>query len=140
MHSCDRFTIPGSFNISEELFETPAIPGSIQTNKRFDEPKGIKVYVYESEGSIPHCHVIDPKTNREACIRLDKAEYFSHGNKTWEFDSKTKKLFAEFMESYIIQGESKIRRWDLCVLDWNGANEDYPISNTLKIPDYRELT
>lgn len=140
MHSCDRFTVPGSFRIPEtEILESPSVPGSLQKNKHFDEPKGIKVYIYESEGSIPHCHVLDPESNREACVRLDKPEYFSHGNKAWEFDSKTKKIFAEFMESYIIHGKTKIQRWEYCFLSWNGANEDFPMKNSTTIPDYRKL-
>lgn len=139
MHSCDRFTVPGSIILTDELTESPAVPGSLQKNKHFDESKGIKVYVYENEGAIPHCHVIDSENNLEACIRLDRAEYFSHGRKTWIFDSKMKKIFAEFMESNIVHGKTKLQRWEYCFMSWNGANEDFPMPNSTKIPDYRNL-
>ena len=38
------------------------------------------IYVYANEGNIPHFH-FRTTDKKEGCIRIDKPEYFNHGNK-----------------------------------------------------------
>jgi hypothetical protein len=32
--------------------------------------------VYAKEGPIAHFHVVDTKTKKEGCVKIEKAEYF----------------------------------------------------------------
>ena len=51
---------------------------------RFD---GYKIMIYGNEGPIPHFHVEHKEKNLSVCVRIDKAEYFSHGRHKYKLDS-----------------------------------------------------
>lgn len=142
MHTSDRFTV-GILYLDRDgnlLTEAPSVPGYVNASGNFKNKSKAKVYVYESEGPIPHCHFVDDSLGIEICVRLDKPEYFNHGGKQQKFPNKRlRNTFAEFMESTAKIGGRETVRWDLAALDWNGANEDYIIPENTKMPDYRKL-
>lgn len=97
-----------------------------------------KIYVYENEGSIPHCHIVG-FSEKEICIRLDKAEYFSHGTKIGKLNSKERKLFNEFMHS---RNQLGVEQWKAAASMWNGYALDDETKIQIKIkdcPDYLKL-
>lgn len=100
-----------------------------------------KVYVYESEGNVPHCHVVGLGSDgkKEVCVRLDKPEYFCHGVKQDKFTSDERKLFVRFMNrTSANEDEIEFSNWVAAVRAWNRY---YP-NNQIKIeliPNYKIL-
>ncbi len=100
-----------------------------------------EIYVNANDpGKIPHFHY--RKANDWAafhtCIKIEKAEYFHHGNKQDVLNSKQKKELVEFLKD-----KPKSKRyetnWDLLVEMWNLNNSDVEINEDVEMPDYRNL-
>ena len=57
------------------------------------------INVHSGEGNVPHFHIINSQTREEGCIKIESAEYFSHGLKIMELNSKEKKELQNFLET-----------------------------------------
>ena len=100
-----------------------------------------EIYVNTNDsGKIPHFHY--RKANDwvafHTCIKIEKAEYFHHGNNQDILNSKQKKELVEFLKD-----KPKSKRyetnWDLLVEMWNLNNSDVEIDEGVEMPDYRNL-
>lgn len=73
----------------------------------------------DDPGKIPHFHIIDrnnkDERNNEGCIRIDKAEYFSHGNKTTTLNSHQRKQLVKFLNETPAKSKHYETNWDLLV-------------------------
>ena len=53
----------------------------------------IEISIYTKDGKIPHLHFYCVQDKRKGCIRLDTAQYFSHGSKCDRLNRKELKEF-----------------------------------------------
>lgn len=101
--------------------------------------KEIIVYTREG-GNIPHVHILDPQDETfECCVRLDKAEYFHHGNKQDVLNAKDRKEFVECMNEVVKTRIGELTNWEMAVIIWNKGNPQAQIPNDAEIPDYLKL-
>lgn len=94
--------------------------------------------IYGNEGNIPHFHIL--KNNKTIqCVRIDKAEYFTHNGKyTYELNSGERKALIKFLNSKHFNKYPETN-WVYVVNQWNLENKNYPISDDLDMPDYTKL-
>ena len=101
----------------------------------------LEVYINTNDnGENPHVHVRHPKNwdDFHTCIRIDKAEYFLHGDKQDTLNAGQKKMFVKFMNQ-MVGGKFAGLIWDLCVFEWNRNNERTPMEEDIDMPDYNLL-
>ena len=110
-----------------------------------------KVELGENEGeNIPHFHLDNGeigKKKKKTAIMLNMPFYFLHGDKTYKFNSKEKKLFCLWLKqrpSLIAKGNIKpdgtlpINNWENLACMWNRYYPQAAIKMT--IPDYSTLS
>jgi hypothetical protein len=98
------------------------------------------VRVYSGEGPIPHFHMVDTQNDKEVCVKIQSAEYFSHGAKTFEFSNKQKKQLQKFFETVSPYEEDCGKTYyDLVWEEWNRNNREQRIPKPEVMPDYRKL-
>lgn len=98
------------------------------------------VRVYSGEGPIPHFHVVDTQNGNETCVRIDCPEYFTHGDKIYEFNTKEKKKLMEFLNTVSPYEEDCGKKYyELIWEEWNRNNREYRISKPNSIPNYENL-
>ena len=95
------------------------------------------VSVYSGEGNIPHFHFYNIETNTQGCIRIDKAEYFSHNGKEAKLNSRQIKDLIEWLNSK--HGFLKITMWEYILVLWNDNNINNQIKTQISMPDYTKL-
>ncbi len=97
----------------------------------------------DDPGKLPHFHIVDrnnlDKRDNEGCIRIDKAEYFSHGNKTMTLNSKQRKELIKFLNEKPKNGLTDTN-WRYIVALWNDNNSDVILPIDLEMPDYTQLS
>ena len=97
----------------------------------------------DDPGKIPHFHIVDRSSkderNNEGCIRIDKAEYFSHSNKTMTLNSQQRKQLVKFLNEAPDKSKHYSTNWDLLVDMWNLNNSDIQIPEGTEMPDYTQL-
>ena len=130
----------GVQHLPENILESPSAEDFMNTNCHLTDKSKRKIYVYENEGRIPHCHYIDSSSNREVCVRLDKPEYFTHGGKQTKLTADEKAAFIKFMSWNNSLGVST---WAWCASTWNGfaqeEDSDMWMITIKNIPDYNKL-
>lgn len=100
----------------------------------------IEIIVYTNDpGQIPHFHFFDrnKKKDNEGCIRIDKAEYFSHGGKNCRLNSSQRKELVEFLNDTV--EDEDITNWRFLVLSWNRNNSNIRLDKGISMPDYTKL-
>ena len=98
------------------------------------------INVYSGEGNIPHFHIINNQTREEGCIKIQSAEYFSHGSKIMELNSKEKKELQKFLETKSPYEEGDGKTYYMLIWEeWNRNNRENRIPRPTSIPNYREL-
>ena len=125
-------------NNVENLDESHTLLEMAQIGKFAD----YKVSIYGSEGKIPHLHFYTKDKKISGCIRLDISDYFEHGYHKAKLNSKEKKLFVEWInstETPFKKFVDKLTVWEYACILWNENNSDYPILDTIKMPDYSKL-
>ena len=94
-------------------------------------------------GKLPHFHFVDrnnlDRRNNEGCIRIDKAEYVSHGTKTMALNSKQRKALVKFLNDKPKNGGFDTN-WRYIVALWNDNNSDVILPMDLEMPDYSQLS
>ena len=94
--------------------------------------------IYGNEGNIPHFHVLKDN-NTIQCIRLDKAEYFTHNGKyTNRLNSGERKDLIEFLKLKHFD-KYDITNWEYVVSQWNLENTKFIIAEDLTMPDYSKI-
>lgn len=98
------------------------------------------VRVYGSEGPVPHFHFVSKNKEIDGCIRIDKPEYFPHGNHTSKLTGKNLKNMINFLNApHKRLGKHGYTNWDVICMYWDDDNVDYQIPEDLKMPDYTLL-
>ena len=96
----------------------------------------------DDPGKLPHFHIVDrnslDKRNNEGCIRIDKAEYSSHGSKTMTLNSNQRKELVKFLKEKPKNGLTDTN-WRYIVALWNDNNSDVILPVDLEMPDYTQL-
>lgn len=98
---------------------------------------GYEVSIYGGEGNIPHFHFYTKDREKEGCIRIDRAEYFTHGNKNTKLNSKERKLLVTWLCSN--HNVLPITIWEYICILWDDNNPDYVLTDDIKMPDYNTL-
>ena len=99
-----------------------------------------KICVYDNEGVIPHFHIENIDKTFSCCIRLDKPEYFSHGEHDDKLtNSDIKKLIKELSKK--VDKTSNITNFEYMCIAWNKhkAKTKNKIKEPYKMPDYTKL-
>ena len=133
----------GKQDVKKHLDQDATLFGNIRTIEEITESAhGSFVYVYSNEGPIPHFHVINKNKKFESCIRLDKAEYFTHGSKIGKLTSKEVKELIRFLNEKIDIGlDYNVPRYVAMCITWNNdMNNTTKVKASVKtMPDYNQL-
>lgn len=106
----------------------------------FNGGSKFEVRVYAKEGDIAHFHVVDEQKNREACVQIEKPEYFIHGKKTFMFNSGQKRELIDFLKTVSLYEEDHGKTYcELIWEEWNRNNPDHRIEKPESMPDYELL-
>lgn len=127
---------------SDKLLE--ATKNKLYENEILEEMATIGRYgkytyrVYGNEGNIPHFHILKDNDTVQ-CVRLDKAEYFTHNGKyTYKLNSNERKDLINFLNSKHFD-KYDITNWEYVVSQWNLENTKYTIAEDLIMPDYSKI-
>lgn len=104
---------------------------------RVGKVDGYNVSIYSKEGPIPHFHFYDDEMKKKGCIRLDKAEYFVHGDNNHKLNSKEVKNLINWMLSK--HRVLDITIWEYMCILWGDNNPEYLLPEDLVMPDYYQL-
>jgi len=101
-----------------------------------------EVYVNTDDGGdIPHFHYRKKGTwEGHTCIRLDKPEYFQHGDKQATLNSKQRKELVKFLQSKPTRTTRFSTNWEYLLDAWNANNSNVEIPVDLIMPDYNKLS
>ena len=104
------------------------------------------IYVNSDDaGNIPHFHIVDEGTRGKGkkgfhcCIKIEKAEYFNHGNKQDKLNSNERKELMEFLRSPFRNPKYNGTNWEFIKDTWNDNNSKMNVSEDCKMPDYTKL-
>lgn len=102
---------------------------------------GYEVYVNTDDpGNIPHFHYRKKGSwEGHTCIRLDKSEYFKHGNKQATLNTRQKKELNSFLSEKPLDTDNYNTNWEFLLNMWNVNNSNIKIDKTQIQPDYRNL-
>jgi hypothetical protein len=103
----------------------------------------IEISVYAKEGKIPHLHFYCIQDGRKGCIRLDVAQYFSHGNKSDRLSKKELKSFIKWLDEdchlFKVFNVS-LKNYDYICQLWNENNPNNTFNfDLIDEPDYSSL-
>ena len=100
-----------------------------------------EVYVNTDDpGKIPHFHYRKKNdwNKFHTCIKIEKPEYFIHGNKDGILNNKQKKALINFLKSKP-NNKRYNTNWEVLVDLWNFNNSDVEVDEDLEMPDYKNL-
>ena len=104
-----------------------------------DSINGYSIYLYVGDyESYPHFHFVDEETKGKkfnACIKIDKAEYFNRNDK---LNKKQKEDLQKLLETPFRKTKYAGTNYELIKDMWN-MNYDNKISESLEIPNYINL-
>ncbi len=108
-----------------------------------DSINGYSIYLYVGDyESYPHFHFVDEETKGKkfnACIKIDKAEYFNHSlNRNDKLNKKQKEDLQKLLETPFRKTKYAGTNYELIKDMWN-MNYDNKISESLEIPNYINL-
>lgn len=115
--------------------------GPLYEMARIGEFAGFFVYVYGSEGPVPHFHVLLGKPEApswESCIRIQGARYFQHGRKQETLNAKQKRQLVDFLRAPHKHFPDR-QNWQILIIQWSMNNPDHEIDPNLLMPDYTQL-
>lgn len=101
----------------------------------------IEVYVNSNEGDYaPHMHFKSTDGKIDGCVKIENAEYFSHGKFKSRLTEKQAKDFYKFMKSKSKNEHIKpFKKWDVAALIWESeteSNNNHELVDILEIPRY----
>ena len=98
------------------------------------------IRVYGNEGPIPHFHFVSKNGEIDGYIRIDKPEYFSHGNHQSRLTGKNLKNMINFLNApHRRLGKHGYTNWDVICIYWDDSNVDYLVPEDRVMPDYSQL-
>lgn len=103
----------------------------------------LEIIVWTNDpGNIPHIHIRDSNTHGNkfnCCVRLDKAEYFTHTGKENKLNSKQIKALIDFFNKETSTAGFKLTNWVKTLLYWNDNNSNIELDLSAEMPDYMLL-
>ncbi len=97
-----------------------------------------KIFIYGSEGRIPHFHIKGMNNDFECCIKICKAEYFDHGYKTDHLSKKDLEKLDEFLNKKNKKFPEKTN-WEVALAFWNSAENEGQAPENCKKPVYANI-
>lgn len=123
-----------NINESKMLTEMAKI-GSI--SNKVGQTGNYFIYVYGNEKTVSHLHIKEKTGTFSCCVKLDKADYFSHSRHKNVLTKELKKSLIHFLNQPN-KKDNRFTNYEACVFAWNILNDDYEI-NTTVMPDYEQL-
>ena len=103
----------------------------------------IEISIYTKEGKIPHLHFYCVQDKRKGCIRLDTAQYFSHGSKCDRLNRKELKEFINWLseDCHLFKVfNTSVSNYDYMCQLWNENNLDNTFDfDLIDMPNYNQL-
>ena len=123
-----------NINESKMLTEMAKI-GSI--SNKVEQAGNYFIYVYGNEKTVSHLHIKEKTGTFSCCVKLDKADYFSHSRHKNVLTKELKKSLIHFLNQPN-KKDNRFTNYEACVFAWNILNDGYEI-NTTVMPDYEQL-
>lgn len=123
-----------NINESKMLTEMAKI-GSI--SNKVGQTGNYFIYVYGNEKTVSHLHIKEKTGTFSCCVKLDKADYFSHSRHKNVLTKELKKSLIHFLNQPN-KKDNRFTNYEACVFAWNILNDGYEI-NTTVMPDYEQL-
>ena len=123
-----------NINESKMLTEMAKI-GSI--SNKVGQTGNYFIYVYSNEKTVSHLHIKEKTGTFSCCVKLDKADYFSHSRHKNVLTKELKKSLIHFLNQPN-KKDNRFTNYEACVFAWNILNDGYEI-NTTVMPDYEQL-
>ena len=123
-----------NINESKMLTEMAKI-GSI--SNKVGQAGNYFIYVYGNEKTVSHLHIKEKTVTFSCCVKLDKADYFSHSRHKNVLTKELKKSLIHFLNQPN-KKDNRFTNYEACVFAWNILNDGYEI-NTTVMPDYEQL-
>lgn len=95
------------------------------------------IYVYGNEKTVSHLHIKEKTGTFSCCVKLNKADYFSHSRHKNVLTKELKKSLIHFLNQPN-KKDNRFTNYEACVFAWNILNDGYEI-NTTVMPDYEQL-
>lgn len=95
------------------------------------------IYVYGNEKTVSHLHIKEKTGTFSCCVKLNKADYFSHSRHKNVLTKELKKSLIHFLNQPN-KKDNRFINYEACVFAWNILNDGYEI-NTTVMPDYEQL-
>lgn len=95
------------------------------------------IYVYGNEKTVSHLHIKEKTGTFSCCVKLDKADYFSHSRHKNVLTKELKKSLIHFLNQPN-KKDNRFTNYEAYVFAWNILNDGYEI-NTTVMPDYEQL-
>lgn len=103
----------------------------------------LMVYVNSDDsGSIPHFHIVDETTRGKefnTCVRIEKAQYFTHSNKQDRLNTTQRKQLQKFLSQPFKRSKFNGTNWEFIVMSWNDNNSNSNVDEKLKQPNYTNI-
>lgn len=90
------------------------------------------VVVHSNEGNIPRFHVVS-SNGFKSCIRVDSAEYFSHGCHNDVLRLGERKALVKLLQAERRKG---MTNWEVLLMMWNNQNPENQVDENQQMPDY----
>ena len=123
-----------NINESKMLTEMAKI-GSI--SNKVGQTANYFIYVYGNEKTVSHLHIKEKTGTFSCCVKLNKADYFSHSRHKNVLTKELKKSLIHFLNQPN-KKDNSFTNYEACVFAWNILNDGYEI-NTTVMPDYEQL-
>lgn len=123
-----------NINESKMLTEMAKI-GSI--SNKVGQAENYFIYVYGNEKTVSHLHIKEKTGTFSCCVKLNKADYFSHSRHKNVLTKELKKSLIHFLNQPN-KKDNRFTNYEACVFAWNILNDGYEI-NTTVMPDYEQL-
>ena len=103
---------------------------------------GYRIMIYGNEGPVPHFHVEHKEKGINSCIRIDKAEYFSHGKHKDKLSRDTiKELYNFLKQPHKTFGKHGYNNWQIICIYWDDNNIEFTLDDisSMSMPDYTKI-
>lgn len=105
-----------NINESKMLTEMAKI-GSI--SNKVGQAGNYFIYVHGNEKTVSHLHIKEKKTGTfSCCVKLDKADYFSHSRHKNVLTKELKKSLIHFLNQPN-KKDNRFTNYEACVFAWN---------------------
>lgn len=122
----------------DDVFEESTVYNKLPVKKHGK----CKIAIFENEGLLPHFHIFNKDNTFSCCIRLDKPEYFVHGEHKGTLNNNDIKKLIKVLNQSMPRYD--LTRFEFMCMTWDSTNKK-KIGNLLNrnghyvMPDYTKL-